>query len=466
MTVIGSNISALRAATASNNAGSALSSTMERLSTGKRINSAKDDAAGLAISARMTSQVKSMTVAIRNANDGMSLAQTAEGALGEVTNMLQRMKELATQSANGTLQDSDRTSLQAEVSQLVDQIGTISKTTAFNGVNVLDGTVSSLKLQTGINSNETIGMNMVDATTSTLGLTGKYANAGTTTAGTTTALAASTAGSGLVINGQAVGAASEASAKGVAAAVNAVTGSTGVVATAKNSVTADAGTLTVGNSLEINGTTVTLSAAEKSLTALAAKINGSMPAGSTVSASVGQDGRLVIAASDGANVSMKDANGILSNVKDFGGNAQTLSGTVKDMGGKVTLDAKSGYSLNMTADTAAQTATGFAASANVSAVSVGTQAGASAAMSLIDAALTKVVSGRGDLGAVQNRLSSAVNNLTATSTNLDAARSRIEDADFSAESTNLAKAQILSQASTAMLAQANQSQQSVLKLLQ
>jgi flagellin len=272
MTVIATNTSALRAANASMSANSALSTAMERLSTGKRINSGKDDAAGLAIATSMTSQIRGMNQSIRNSNDGISLAQTADGALGEVTNMLQRIRELATQAASGTYSTTDRTNLQTEVSQLISQIDSVVKTTKFNGTEVFGatGTGGTTKLQTGANSADTVE-------------------------------------------------------------------------------------LTIGSLASVVGLTTDIS--------------------------------------------------------------------------------------------------GDGTSANT-------------AIDSIDTLLTTVNTERANLGAVQNRLQSVVNNLTNNATNLSDARSRIEDADFSAETTALAKAQILSQASTAMLAQANQSQQGVLKLLQ
>jgi len=186
MTFIGTNIAAIRSQNGINKATMGLNTAMERLSTGKRINSAKDDAAGLAISSRMTSQVRGLTAAMRNANDGISLAQTAEGAMGEIGNMLQRMRELAVQSANGTNSTSDRTSLQAEVTQLLSQIGDIASRTTFNGTNLLSA-ASTINIQTGLNTGETVGLSLSAMTTTALGV-------GTvdlsTAAGASTALAA------------------------------------------------------------------------------------------------------------------------------------------------------------------------------------------------------------------------------------------------------------------------------------
>jgi flagellin len=273
MSVINTNISAIRAANASNSAGKMLGVAMERLSTGKRINSAKDDAAGLAIATSMTSQIKGMSQGIRNANDGISLAQTAEGALSEVTNMLQRVRELSVQASSGTYQTSDRTAMQGEVDQLTSQINQVVTNTKFNGVALFDGTTATVTIQAGANTGDTVDLAMSDLTT--------------------------------------------------------------------------------------------------------------------------------LAASGGA-----------------------------------------------------------AGSYDVS-----TAAAASTTLGTLDTELSTISSARAGLGAGQNRLESAVNNLTSNVANLSDARSRIEDADYSSETTAMAKAQILSQASTAMIAQANQAQQNVLTLL-
>ncbi len=274
MSVINTNIGAIKAANASNAANKMLGSAMERLSTGKRINGAKDDAAGLAIASSMTAQIRGMSQGIRNANDGISLAQTADGALSEVTNMLQRVRELSVQSASGTYQDAtDRTYMQNEVDQLTAQIDQVITNTKFNGVTLFDGSTAAITVQTGANASDTVDLNMTDLTS-------------------------------LAASGGAAG------------------------------------------SYDVSSATA--------------------------------------------------ANGVLT-----------------------TLDSE----------------------------------------------LDSISSARAGLGAGQNRLESVVNNLTSNVTNLSDARSRIEDADYSAETTAMAKAQILSQASTAMIAQANQSQQNVLSLL-
>ncbi|KQM53280.1 hypothetical protein ASE69_05850 [Sphingomonas sp. Leaf208] len=544
MTVIGSNISALKAANASTSASSALATSMERLSTGKRINSAKDDAAGLAIASRMTSQIKSMAVAVRNANDGISMTQTAEGALGEVTSMLQRMKELATQSATGTLGSSERKALQAETDQLTSQINDISKTTNFNGQNLLDGSVKDLKLQTGTNSGDSVGVTIDAISADKLGLS----NASGSVSGRITADTAFAVG-GITLNGvnafEGTAAKNIGSAADLAAAINTNSARTGVTATASNSVTSAvipgsvaAGAVKIGgksvgaassvedlvtqinnndfgvsatlnddksitlsnstgNDIDLTGSTAAVvgtgqAAAMKGFVTLASadgsnfKVDGSnlADAGLNVSDGVSVTGS-VIPGTTTALAGNLEINGVkilaTTAVATAAGNqtaiADAISAQSDKTGVKAQVDATGKINLYSTDGSAVRigggsdlATLGLQAQGGVTGMAtkldISTQSAASSAMAKIDAALDKVSATRGNLGAVQNRLQVTVNNLTTTSTNLSDAKSRIEDTDFSAETTALAKAQILSQASTAMLSQANQSQQSVLKLLQ
>jgi flagellin len=275
-----------------------LQKSMERLSSGKRINSSADDAAGLAIASKMTSQIKGMEQAVRNANDGISLAQTADAAMGEIGNLVQRVRELAVQASNGTLSNTDRESIQLEATELLKQVDDIANNTSFNGVKLTDGSTASITIQAGQGSGQTIAINLTD--------------------------------------------------------VNAV------------------------------------------------KLDIADGADNTVTAGVPNAGTPV--AAGGAGVG----------------------------GGTISLE---------------------------------TQANSVDALAKLDSAISQINEGRAKLGAVQNRLESAINNLTSQATNLTEARSRIEDVDFSSETTEMAKSQILSQASTAMLAQANQSQQGVLQLI-
>ena len=537
MSVIGTNIASLRATNASNSANQALQTSMERLSTGKRINSAKDDAAGLAISNSMNSQIKSLNVAMRNANDGISMAQTAEGALSEVTSMLQRMKELSTQSANGTLGSSERKALQSEVTQLTSQINDIAKTTNFNGINLLDGTVKDLKLQTGSNASDTVGVTIAGVSTDKLGLTtgAGAVVSGRVAGGVNVTTDLSINGSVAIASGSQV-----ADAKGLADAINGVSKQSGVTATASNTVStgvltgsfasgtingkavaaatsagdlvskinADSdsygvtATLNDDNSITLNNTTgsdiVTAGSAFGSATS-AGFVSLSSKDGSKFTVAGGAGGNLGLNASNGVSFTgssptIADGAGASAGIKINGVaiddiaatasetkaafmakvvtnmNAKTsetgVVATYDSTSGALTLASNNGGGVRVEGASEVGIADQGGVAGMNSGLDISSQAGASSALSKIDSALDQISSTRGDLGAVQNRLQVTVNNLTTTTTNLADAKSRIEDADFSTETTALAKAQILSQASTAMLAQANQSQQGVLKLLQ
>lgn len=544
MTVINTNISALRAQSGAAAAESSLSKAMERLSTGKRINSAKDDAAGLAISQRMTANIRGMAVAIRNANDGISMAQTAEGALGEVTNILQRIRELTVQSANGTFSAQDRSSLQAETNQLLAEVNNISKTANFNGLKLLDGSVTDLKLQTGVNAGDQVGISMVNVSSNALGLTSGGAP-GQITTGRVGAVSGLAVGD-VTFNGvNALGSVPTAdTAEALAAAINENSDKTGVKATASNNVTSAkitaesfaVGDITIGGvslgaaaSVEelvanINrndfGVTATLNA-DKTITLAnttgeAITVGGTAAGGFTAGT---YQGFVSLQSSDGSDIKVVGTNttpataiadvqlmglNVAADGVSFSGGAVSGAALAADalvingvkIGASATASAAdkatainaqsgntgvkatvSGTSLVLTSvdgsgvrvEGAGAAAIGFVAqggSANMtSTLDISSQEAAVAALTVLDKAIDSIVSSRGDLGALQNRLESTVSNLTTTSTNLTEARSRIEDADFSAESTNLARSQVLSQAATAMLAQANQTQQNVLSLL-
>src|SRR5574340_307752 len=376
--VINTNIISLNAQRNLNSSQNALATTLQRLSSGLRINSAKDDAAGLAISERMTSQIRGLNQAVRNANDGISMSQTAEGALGEIGNNLQRIRELAVQSRNASNSASDRTALNNEVQQLKSEIDRVASTTAFNGIKLLDGSFTNQAFQVGANVGETININsMVNAQSSALG-TSSSANV---TGVAATAFTAITAGD-LTINGTSVGA--------VAAGGNAVTQGANIAA-AINSVS--------------NTTNVYATA---------------------------------------------DAAGVVSLFNVSGSN------TVIAFAGASATTATTGLTA---ATTTAATVAGFTS------VDISTKWGADGALASMDAALSALNAGRADLGAYQNRFSSAISNVQTTAENLTASRSRIVDTDFAAETAALSRNQVLQQAGTAMLAQANAMPQSVLSLL-
>ena len=729
MTIINTNLSALRAQSGSRVAQMGLDSAMERLSTGLRINSAKDDAAGLAIAQRMTADVRGLSVAIRNAGDGISLAQTAETAMGEITNMLQRMRELAVQAANGTISADDRQALQAEVTQLVSEVDNVASRTSFNGIRLLDGSSTALSLQTGSRAGQTVNLAIGSARAGDLGtgsvpgltatgafetsaanlvtnqalqandlringvvigssrgtddnlsasakeasaiakaaainrvssqtgvravvgatamtgtamtaaaLTGTVTINGVTTGSittTTNAAASRTAvvdainlisgqtgvravdtgdsnlgirleaadgrniavtlntltaaatglkvgaqagsyslvsdsggpitvdsvGSGrlsraglaagsfergvstvstdaravasaangsdtrvlntgdLVINGVSIRASKAAddsfsdttagssnkaaSAIAIAAAINESSAQTGVTATAR-ALTIDATTTTVIGAdatatLVINGVSMDIAlkaadSAQQTRENVASVINNY--AGATgVTASDNGRGGLSLTAADGRNISVwfdsdegSAANFGLAGATIAGtGTSYTVTGvtdptdvsaaTVNTAYAQVTLSSSKAVEVRAGSQ-------GFSSGSNftnlgfeenrygadlgglkVKDIDISTQDGATAALSSIDEALKSISINRAELGAVQNRLEATINNLTSTSTNTVASRSRIQDADFAAETTNLARGQILTQAAQAMLAQANQSQQGVLQLL-
>ena len=366
----------------------ALSTSLERLSTGLRINSSKDDAAGLAISERFTSQIKGLNQGVRNANDGISLAQTAEGALGEVTNNLQRIRELAVQSSNATNTAADRTALQAEVSALVSEIDRVSNQTAFNGTKLLNGGFAGAVFQIGANAGDSITINSIANST------------------------ASSLGSEVTYNVVASGT---------------IAGITALTAVA-------AGDLTISGSNAAGTFDVSI--------------------GALVSAATYQEraGQVVAAINDkfgetGVQAFINSGNTI---------NLQSQEGTF----------ALSGTAADFSALGVLSVAASSAATTGVSNLSVSTYSASQIAIALVDDALSTVNTTRSTLGATQSRFESAVSSQLTTAENLSASRSRIMDADFAAETANLAKAQILQQSGIAMLAQANAIPQNVLALLQ
>jgi flagellin len=620
--IINTNIASLNAQRNLTSSQSALQVSLQRLSSGLRINSAKDDAAGLAISDRMTSQIRGLNQAARNANDGISLAQTAEGALSAIGTSLQRMRELAIQSANSTNSATDRAALNSESQQLLAEVQRIAQNTQFNGLNLLDGSFSAQQFQVGANANQTIAVSITGATTTTLGAwggasasvlsaavldgtapvawtssstisidgtsigasvadstqagwsagsaaakalavnsktatTGVTATASTSVTGAAPTVGASLANGGLKINGISVGpVASATTAVGqganAAAAINLVSSQTGVTAT--YSTTSGALTLTAsdGRDIKIEAGTATaagvaqvlnatgLTAADTGSTAATAGtdtiaftggvattetavINGvtftftqagatSYVINSATSVTINADLTGITAAASGtllvnginaakatgaatatalapitaagtATVTLTDARaGLAATVgrtaSDTIANAATTqnvtgsNGTVdanayNTIGGTLTLSASQNFTLTGTGTGLADGGlSSFTSSlSQLSAVSVSSLSGANSAINVIDAALSQVNSLRASLGAYQNRFESTVASLTTSSENLSAARSRIQDADFAAETAQLTRNQILQQAGTAMLAQANQLPSTVLSLL-
>ena len=386
MQVINTNVMSLNAQRNLTASGAELATSLQRLSSGMRINSAKDDAAGLAISQRFTTQIRGMDQAARNANDGISLSQTAEGAMGEIGNNLQRIRELAVQSRNATNSASDRAALNAEAQQLKEEIDRVAGQTNFNGVKLLDGSFQDQAFQVGANQGETIDISgIVDAKSSALGT---WTSVDSTAYTQTTAAATATA-------------------------------------------------FATGVSLDVNGVTISTADGAADAPAATAALKAAFD---TAKADVNNTGLANVTMDATGAITSTDATLVLANATNVSGvTAGTTDGTASVVAGTAQ--------------------TGFED------LDISTAAGADNAMKAMDAALNAINTGRANMGAIQNRFTSVVANLSTTSENLSAARSRIQDADFAKESAQLSRNQILQQAGTAMLAQANQSSQGVLSLL-
>ena len=556
---VNTNITSLGVQKNLNKASDALSTAMNRLSTGKKINSAKDDAAGMQIANRLGNQVKGLNVAIANAANGTSIAQTAEGAMQESTNTLQRLRELALQAANGDKSDADRVSLQQEFTAKVGELTRIANTTTFGVRNLLDGSFNNVAFQIGANANETISFGMTDI--SATALKGSYSEAsvnGAALAGiSATATGASL--SGAKATGAATAALNSADPTGLAAAstltingkdVALAVGNKGAdVVTSINA--ANAGVTAswddVGNKLTLSsnsaitvagggpvglGNVTTPAAPATGATTLAAagaiKVNGQDVAwaanaaistvltsiktavGAGGDATIGSDGRIQVKSAGGADVALSNTTaGSLSALGLSAGTSQakltadtsiSLNGVeVKFKAGDTTDAIVSSINSASTGATASKNSDGSLAlfskkdiviadgSAGTGLAALGLTAGSSKATTLettvsnlsiltaassqqaiqaLDGAMQQIDSQRSQLGAVQNRFDSTTANLQSISQNSSAAKGRVEDADFSAEAAELTKQQTLQQASTAILAQANQLPSAVLKLLQ
>jgi flagellin len=469
---VNTNIASLTAQRNLTSSQSDLSTSLQRLSSGLRINSAKDDAAGLAISERFTAQIKGLNQGVRNANDGISLAQTAEGALKEVTSNLQRIRELSVQSANATNSASDRTALQAEVAQLVSEIDRVSSKTQFNGISLLDGSFTSKAFQVGANANETVSVDSIASSrTSALG---KGFTASSSAAVTTGAIAGSgdvtiNTGNGAqnVIATVSDGVSStdaNSSAKAKAAAINGTSG-IDVTASATTAYTGSAGDGSGGTGVvTINGvataSTVISANAATGGNELTVAINAISGATGVVASNDGA-GKLTLTAADGRNIEVALAGG--ADAATTGLAAGTKYGTLTvETSSTSGLTVAGGSAAVVGVSTTAATASGTA----LNAIDISSSTGATTAIKSIDAALDTVNSTRSTLGSVQSRFESVVASAQTTSENLSASRSRIVDADFAAETAQLTKSQILQQSGIAMLAQANSIPQNVLALLQ
>jgi flagellin len=442
-----------------------LQKTFARLSSGLRINSAKDDAAGLAIATRMNSDFRGFEMAIRNANDGISMAQTSEGALGGITENLQRMRELAVQASNGTLNSRDRESIQSEMSQLTDEINRVSETTTFNGRKLLDGSGGSMSLQVGATSGDTIDMMPIDTRTTALGQSAEVqasSNGATLQSGDLELNGTTIRGVNQTDDNVSTSMADQ-SAMAIASAINDGTASSGVSASVNNA-TISGGDVTGGqldssNQLIINDVTISgidVNAADGG-DALIDAINATTQ-DSGVMASRNREGTLELTAVDGRNIEIQTT-----------GNADQITGLSSGVTmGSVTLSSEDSINISGNDPSVINLSAGSqgpSPDTSLANVNVSTQAGAEDAISRIDRALEEVSARRAGLGAMQNRLESTVNNLSVASENSQISRSRIEDADFAKETAELIRQRLLEKASIAMTGQANVSQQAALMLL-
>lgn len=485
---INTNVSSLTAQRNLTTSQGSLSQAIQRLSSGLRINSAKDDAAGLAISERFTSQIRGLNQAVRNANDGVSLSQVAEGALASASSVLQRIRELSVQSANATNSASDRKALQAEVGQLLQELDRISVTTEFNGQKLLDGSFGSAQFQIGANANQTI-----TATTGNFRTTVYGANIKASNAVQATATAAASGAATVIVNGlqsKTVDVDASDTAAKIAAAVNAVADSTGVTATARN-VTEIKITTAGSFSLEVKGddtttaSTLTFNATGPKDLAEAVKAFNDVASKTGINAKINSAGDGIILTNEsGANIDIanKSTTAALSMASlDAPATAAATDGSLKFAASPLTIAAatgtgvsrgtvefvsEKGFSLAGTSTFVTGTGAGASALKSVNTIDVSTVEGATRALKVVDASLAAVNGQRATFGALQARFENAIANLQITSENLTASRSRIQDADFAAETAALSRAQILQQAGTAMVAQANQIPQGVLQLLQ
>jgi flagellin len=459
-----------------------LATSLERLASGLRINSAKDDAAGLAIAERFTTQIRGLNQAVRNANDGISLSQTAEGAFGEVVNNLQRIRELAVQSANATNSDEDRKALDNEVQQRLAEIDRIATQTTFNGRRVLDGSFGTAVFQVGANVGETISISLdrgvrISQIGQIASETGTEVTAGALTQGGLTIKIGD--GSTFVVGASVDGALPGQEADSAYAKKVAIDGAgiTGLTVTAQNEQRSTFADVT-GNDydLAINGVTIYENydaTADGDLTAATVMAAINVHAAETgVRADIdGDTGELVLTAVDGRNVEIdQGATAGQGLTGTIGGTDFSDGGAQNGVGrGTLTLSATANITLGGNDEALIGFTDGDVIaldSSTLANVDILTVDGANDAILRVDAALASISSVRSALGAIQNRFESTIANLSSVVENLEASRSRIQDADFAAETANLTKAQILQQAGVAVLSQANASPQAVLGLLQ
>lgn len=481
---VNTNASSINAQNQLVKSGNTLDQAFQRLSSGLRINSAADDAAGLQISNRLTSQVNGLNVATRNANDGISVAQTAEGAMQESTNILQRMRELALQSANGSNSSEDRGALQKEITSLQAELDRISETTSFGGQKLLNGNFGTRDFQVGSNANETIGLGLASTASTDIGgqqILSAGSAAGAQTAGTgTNAFTAVDLNLSLDSDSTTytVSLAANDTAESVAEKVNSISGESGITATARTEVE-----LTVGfsssesiasgsigdgtNTVDLTGASsdqeiVDLVNAEFATTGISASIDAE-DGGIRLVSNEGKTITSTAIAFDGSNTSTANLASVVDGTENTTSTFDAKSGGSETIG---TLEFNASEAFTLSGTGQGQVAGAGTSSLNaVNSVDISSATGAQNALAAIDGAIAQIDGQRADIGAFQNRMESTISNLSSISENVSAARSRVRDADFAAETAKLTQAQIIQQASTTILAQANQRPQAALSLL-
>ncbi len=498
--MINTNIASLNAQRNLNTSQSALATSLQRLSSGLRINSAKDDAAGLAISERFTAQIRGLDQARRNANDGISLAQTAESSLQSAGDALQRIRELAVQSSNATNSASDRQIIQQEVASLTSELNRLALSSEFNGTKLLDGNFGSALFQVGANANQNIQVTSANFQTTAYGnmrmgsraATATVSDGDLTIGSTATTLASSAAlttsrvvGDTFTINGAAgssdITYAAADSAKTVASLVNDKTSTTGVTASALTDVGMTGLAANTSYSMTLvsdNTSAVTISFSigatlnkDGLSSAIQAFNDNSAKTGVTARANDAGTGVMLTNAAGNnmtiANAASGSASISLGTNSAGGGTATAIAtGATGKVTGSLVLDSSQSFGV-----TGANTTDFFIAASGagqiqkVSDMDVSTVGAAQRTLSIVDSALAVVNGQRARYGAVQTRFGTTISSLQATSENLSASRSRIQDTDFAAETAQLTRAQILQQAGTAMLAQANSVPNGVMALL-
>ncbi len=466
---INTNVAAMNAHMNSLNNNRALDKSLTALSTGLRINKAADDASGMAIANQLKSQANGLGQAIRNANDGINVAQTADGALEEYTNIINTVRTKAIQAASDGQNADTRKAIQADIDKLLEEAQNIATTTSFNGMNLLDGSYQNKEFHIGAYSNETVGINIANTEITTIGSHAlkEGAMANDDTASESTALAAD-----FTINGEKTGVSAAGTEKGQtagsawakAAAINAISDKTGVTATAKTEVTGSAavtaGSIAAGdlliNDVDIGAVEVKANDADHALVNAINKVTDQTGVTATL-----DGGKLVLTSAEGRDIKLSGANSTDA-VAHLGDNSTPIYNS-----GKITLTSEKDIQIGGTVTDTGFTAGTISANGNaLNSIDVTTREGAEKAIKTTDFALKQIDAIRSDIGSVQNQLESTVRNISVTQVNVTAAESTIRDVDFAAESANLQKRNILAQSGVYAMSQANAAQQNVMRLLQ